>query len=246
MKTCCTREIWEIERKGEPLALVRGTPHAEQTWLAEKIGLSDTQKKDWLQKGVAPGEYYIPNTFWMFWGGDAGRLGRWWISWNTNRKLLQRLGFHVREIQVHDSQQILHALEKSTREKTCHGLFLWSHGSSEFLFGRKNLLGKEGIPLWQLDFEEVASVLSYRLGAVILNACHAAEGGQKWVSESPGSIFAATQLVLNPLPWISTSGIREFVQWLSGREIPHPDLCVPPFSLRSLFSHGEQGTQRVS
>lgn len=211
---------WGVFRVGGRRAIVRKKePRALEGFglLAAKIGLNEEEKTRWLSPTERDDEYEIPNTIFAFWGGDLGRLGRWYVRWHSELAELRALGFCVEEFRfapqhrdrkgesaatsrVLQEEYLVPQLRSLGLRKELHGILWWSHGLAPIL--------REGeiVPTQLLvqraarvDYRAIEKALLYKLGFVVVNACYARAGAETWVSSSPGRIFLASPNVVNPV-----------------------------------------------
>ena len=199
---------WQIIRDGGSFARAYAECDSIDN-LANIIGLSIDQYKAWASQGTtrvpdSPKQIYsnidirIPNTFIAYWAGDAGRLGRWWVDFNTNVRKLQERGFRVSVI--HHSSTVhpydLHRrIESGTRGKWLHGLYFWGHGYSPY--PSSGITNSSGDAI--LDFRSIN--LSYQLAETYIFACDSNSGLNSLSSQSPGSSrkgFDGTLFPINP------------------------------------------------
>ena len=232
--------LWKIDRKNNAKADAQAEAGDTLSGLANIIGLDIKDVTKWadisgvlstvagqqlqdisnlgISEAIKCGTITIPNSVYMFYCGDIGGLGQWWIRWGANKDRLTALGFHVDEV-INDAgmtgQKTIDYFDNKTVSKEMHGFVTWGHGweggiaTSDGLFGPNNQL--------HIYYSDLTSKLKYKLGLAILNVCNGGwsasdpgqvvnpnnnlpyAGGKDLVSGTPGYLFAGVQGVLCPV-----------------------------------------------
>jgi hypothetical protein len=140
-----------------------------------------------LDDVICPGQKVeIPNTVITMWLGDARAFGRGAVDWDTDVLYLQKLGFKTIEFN-HNTQKmttaaVLSAFESGAKNRELHGMMVWGHGYT-YTNDPKNPGGiqnggkaaKKG-GSFSVDYNDILSKMSYKLGLVILNVCYGERG----------------------------------------------------------------------
>jgi hypothetical protein len=251
---------WSVERdpgRGRARAVVAGP--ATVAGLAAKVGLGVGEWPAWLggaeqgagvgladgtevgwdrldpHAALAPGQAFtVPNEVLMLWTGDLGRLGRWVVGWESDRRYLRAAGFRVREELIEEADEstagrVVEMFAEGTEEKSLHGVFITGHGNPWGFGFRRN---------FAVDYGDVAEALRYRLALVVINACQGGwgradtrpdgtpvgirAGGRDLVADSPGARFYGITRTLVPQIFFLANHTRH---------------------VRDLVRPGEQGTR---
>jgi hypothetical protein len=175
----------------------------------------DLQGSDILTGGQ---QFQIPNTIYMAWFGEMGGLGKEYMQWSTNKNDLESLGFNVNTFD-NDSFAGFSAnsvknvyknmIETLSINKQLHGLYMMGHGG-------ENSVGSEGTnvytvgPQWSIFYTKddnnvntednnIASLISYKIGALIIHACHSNNDNAKSLKSNNG-IFEGQTGTYVPIP----------------------------------------------
>jgi hypothetical protein len=228
---------WQILRAGQAKAVARSAPDAPIEHLAHVIGLRADEERQWLTPGppttVAPRrECAVPNTVFMIWTGDGWYFGRLAIRWYREILHFRRLGFKVEPRYFFDTSpaQFLDELARASGSRELHGLFVEGHGATwNFGTGAGKRRWGGG---WTTDYRDLDQALRYRLGMVIVNACHG--GWARGDADLKGPINAGARDLAAHAPGENGTifyGIKRVL-------IPFVDTC----HAWHVYGKGEQGT----
>lgn len=195
--------LWRIQRAGGSKASAKPDPGDTVAGLAGIIGLNALEYRNWLSLvGPTPmpaavnqpitqcSEFRIPNTVVAYWAGNAGAIGRWWVSWNSSVGYLQDRGFNV--VNFHhtrgDRYRLRDELLSRADAKALHGLYFWGHGNTQVL------ASKHGDVL--VDYARFS--LSYKMALGLVFACDSNSGRSAFMSGN--GIWNGYTGILYPLP----------------------------------------------
>ncbi len=133
----------------------------------------------------------VPNVVIVYWAGDMGRMGKWWVDWNDNISNYKSKGYSVEEYNGSSGapsghyQNLLHSRGKSA---ALYGTYFWGHGN-------KKGLANSNDPHYLLRFTSLK--LPYRIAFAHIYACESNSGktafnSLKWTG------FTGTLYPLNP------------------------------------------------
>jgi RHS repeat-associated protein len=215
-------DTWKVKRDGGVKA--QATPEQGDTVndLASMIGLNPADYQQWLtvSSGSMPssaseklngcGNFQIPNEVIAFWGGDAGAIGRWWVSWNSNVRYLKARGFYVDEVHADPATQTgatQSELEASASSKTLHGLYFWGHGNVQGVGSRRRF------PLVNYGDTTLPTIhLNYKMALALVFACESNSGQPALSAGTAGSIWHGYTGILYPVnPWRSDFKVKTYL-----------------------------------
>jgi hypothetical protein len=169
---------WSILRAGAVTAVAEAGPGATLAGLAATVGLDLSHCERWITaqplSGLDPAKAIavrrvvrIPNTVVVVWAGELGGWGKRAVSFQSDLNYLRRRGFKVEllEAAATPAAELVQRLRQASVAGELHGFFIWSHGQPD------SLRAGAGVP-WNVSYAELLAALRYRLGLVILNACH--------------------------------------------------------------------------
>lgn len=178
---------WDVVRsKDEPYARVTAEQGDTLNDLAALVGLDPKQMSSWLTYAEwarspriayytnnpseplpAGATFFVPNTVGAVWCGDLGGTGRGVAGFNRWRDYMEELGFHVETRYLGERgttrDSLLDWFQKTSSEKTLHGLFVYGHGDAEGFGSNKHEIF--------LKYKDVADKLNYQLGYTHLAVC---------------------------------------------------------------------------
>ena len=140
-------------------------------------------------------KYYIPNTVYAYWAGEAGPKGKWYVGWDPSVSYLNKLGFKVIDIdhRTGDKRFLQGILAHAASGKTLHGLYFWGHGYSPY--PSSGLTSPTGDPV--VMYSEINLV--YRMALGLVFACDTNSGKNVLFSNAPGGIWNGYSGTLVPL-----------------------------------------------
>lgn len=199
---------WKVFRRGDWKATAYCGCGDTVEELANVIGLDRRDFLKWLASADGnalphsfdesinePRKFNIPNTVFAYWAGEAGWVGKGFVSWNYSVRYLKQLGFNVQEglhnrkVQNLALQELI--LEPASQAKQLHGLYFWGHGRLPYPSPGLSYNG-----VWIIKYSTIR--LSYKMALGLVFACDSNNGRTSLMSPERAAIWNGYNQDLDP------------------------------------------------
>ncbi|MDR2651809.1 MAG: hypothetical protein LBC68_05790, partial [Prevotellaceae bacterium] len=152
--------------------------------------------------------FKVPNVILVLYAGHAGGLGKVMMQWTSEITYIKEAGFCVKEIKTNGdpADKLAFAVKRDVRSysisKELQGIYIgWCHGSPAEANNDTTKCTMTMIPdKSQVTYSELGTLLTYKLGFVVIKACYSEVGKSFLLSSSLGarSWFTNADRVLDP------------------------------------------------
>ena len=138
-----------------------------------------------------PCKVSVPNTVVVYWAGDVGSIGKWWINWNDNVNNFKNEGYLVEEYSGSSGSTSGHygsVLKSSAGKSNLYGTYFWGHGNQKGLANSND-------PHYLLVFSGFS--LPYQIAFAHIYACES-NSGESAFNSIIWTGFTGTLYPINP------------------------------------------------